>query len=103
VFEIEIKEANGRSNEIWFKRAFISILHYNTGISNAYERCKSKGDVINSENFGVQVVIPIILLVEVPIAAVAMGATIIETLTLDRTWDQTDHGFIRARGIKSNG
>jgi hypothetical protein len=38
--------------------------YYTIQISNAYERCKSKGDVINSENFwSTRLVIPIILLV----------------------------------------
>jgi N-acetylneuraminate synthase/N,N'-diacetyllegionaminate synthase len=63
--EMKLKSI-GRSNEIWFKRYF----HYYIVILNIQLRwCKSKGNVVNSENFGVQVGYSIILLVEVPIAA----------------------------------
>jgi N-acetylneuraminate synthase/N,N'-diacetyllegionaminate synthase len=58
--EIEIKEAMDVLMKFGLKKHYFNITLCNTGISNAMKD-KSKGDVINSENFEYKLVIPIIL------------------------------------------
>jgi hypothetical protein len=96
-------KSNGRSNEIWFKKSYFSILHYNR-ISNAYERCKSKGDVVNQKILEYKLVIPIILLVLKFQLPQWLCRLIIENTYIGQNFAGTRScGFIRARGIKSNG
>lgn len=91
--EIEIKQAMDVLLKFGLKKDNISILHCNTEYPTPMKDVNLKAMLSIQKTFGVQVGYSDHTLgIEVPIAAVAMGATIIEKhFTLDRTLPGPDH------------
>jgi N,N'-diacetyllegionaminate synthase len=91
--EIEIKQAMDVLVKFGLKKDNISILHCNTEYPTPMKDVNLKAMLSIQKTFGVQVGYSDHTLgIEVPIAAVAMGATIIEKhFTLDRTLPGPDH------------
>ncbi len=91
--EMEIKQALDVLLKFGLKKEAISILHCNTEYPTPMEDVNLKAMLAIQEIFGVQVGYSDHTLgIEVPIAAVALGATIIEKhFTLDRALPGPDH------------
>ncbi|MFV5694898.1 N-acetylneuraminate synthase [Flavobacterium sp. LB3P122] len=91
--EIEIKQAMDVLVKFGLKKDNISILHCNTEYPTSMKDVNLKAMLSIQKTFGVQIGYSDHTLgIEVPIAAVAMGATIIEKhFTLDRTLPGPDH------------
>ncbi|MGO4821866.1 MULTISPECIES: N-acetylneuraminate synthase [unclassified Flavobacterium] len=91
--EIEIKQAMDVLLKFGLKKDNISILHCNTEYPTPMKDVNLKAMLSIQKTFGAQVGYSDHTLgIEVPIAAVAMGATIIEKhFTLDRTLPGPDH------------
>lgn len=91
--EIEIKQALDVLVKFGLKKESISILHCNTEYPTPMQDVNLKAMLAIRKTFGVQIGYSDHTLgIEVPIAAVAMGATIIEKhFTLDRTLPGPDH------------
>ena len=91
--EIEIKHAFDVLIKFGLKKESISILHCNTEYPTPMKDVNLKAMLAIQKTFGVQVGYSDHTLgIEVPIAAVALGATIIEKhFTLDRTLPGPDH------------
>jgi N-acetylneuraminate synthase/N,N'-diacetyllegionaminate synthase len=91
--QIEIKQAMDVLLKFGLKKDNISILHCNTEYPTPMKDVNLKAMLSIQKTFGVQVGYSDHTLgIEVPIAAVAMGATIIEKhFTLDRTLPGPDH------------
>lgn len=91
--EIEIKQAMDVLLKFGLKKENISILHCNTEYPTPMKDVNLKAMLAIQKTFGVQIGYSDHTLgIEVPIAAVAMGATIIEKhFTLDRTLPGPDH------------
>ena len=91
--EIEIKQAIDVLIKYGLNRDTITILHCNTEYPTPMKDVNLKAMLSIKENFGLQVGYSDHTLgIEVPIAAVALGATIIEKhFTLDRTLPGPDH------------
>ena len=91
--EIEIKQAMDVLLKFGLKKDNISILHCNTEYPTPMKDVNLKAMLSIQKTFGVQVGYSDHTLgIEVPIAAVSMGATIIEKhFTLDRTLPGPDH------------
>ena len=83
----------------------ISVLHCNTEYPTPMKDVNLKAMLAIKNNLDVEIGYSDHTLgIEVPIAAVALGAKIIEKhFTLDRNLPGPDHSFIGARRIKSNG
>ena len=91
--EIEIKQALDVLMKFGLKKDFISILHCNTEYPTPMQDVNLKAMLAIGKTFGVQIGYSDHTLgIEVPIAAVALGAKIIEKhFTLDRTLPGPDH------------
>lgn len=91
--EMEIKQALDVLVKFGLKKEFISILHCNTEYPTPMKDVNLKAMLAIQQNFEVQVGYSDHTLgIEVPIAAVALGAKIIEKhFTLDRTLPGPDH------------
>jgi N,N'-diacetyllegionaminate synthase len=91
--EIEIKQALDVLVKFGLKKESVSILHCNTEYPTPMRDVNLKAMLAIQKTFGVQVGYSDHTLgIEVPIAAVALGATIIEKhFTLDRTLPGPDH------------
>ena len=91
--EIEIKQAVDVLVKFGLKKDDISILHCNTEYPTPMKDVNLKAMLVIQQNFNVQVGYSDHTLgIEVPIAAVALGAKIIEKhFTLDRTLPGPDH------------
>ena len=91
--EMEIKAALDVLMKFGLKKEFISILHCNTEYPTPMKDVNLKAMLAIQKTFGVQVGYSDHTLgIEIPIAAVALGATIIEKhFTLDRTLPGPDH------------
>lgn len=91
--EKEIKAALDVLMKFGLKKEFISILHCNTEYPTPMKDVNLKAMLAIQKTFGVQVGYSDHTLgIEIPIAAVALGATIIEKhFTLDRTLPGPDH------------
>ncbi|MDR6762498.1 N-acetylneuraminate synthase/N,N'-diacetyllegionaminate synthase [Flavobacterium sp. 2755] len=91
--EIEIKQALDVLVKFGLKKEKISILHCNTEYPTPMEDVNLKAMLTIGKNFGVPIGYSDHTLgIEVPIAAVAMGAKIIEKhFTLDKTLPGPDH------------
>lgn len=91
--EIEIKQALDVLVKFGLKKENISILHCNTEYPTPMEDVNLKAMLAIKKTFGIQIGYSDHTLgIEVPIAAVALGATIIEKhFTLDRTLPGPDH------------
>jgi N,N'-diacetyllegionaminate synthase len=91
--EIEIKQAMDVLLKFGLKKENISILHCNTEYPTPMKDVNLKAMLAIQKTFGVQIGYSDHTLgIEVPIAAVALGATIIEKhFTLDRTLPGPDH------------
>lgn len=91
--EIEIKQALDVLVKFGLKKEVISILHCNTEYPTPMKDVNLRAMLAIQQKFGVQVGYSDHTLgIEVPIAAVALGATIIEKhFTLDRTLPGPDH------------
>lgn len=91
--EMEIKQALDVLVKFGLKKEAISILHCNTEYPTPLKDVNLKAMLAIQKTFGVQIGYSDHTLgIEVPIAAVALGATIIEKhFTLDRTLPGPDH------------
>jgi len=91
--EIEIKQAMDVLVKFGLEKEAVSILHCNTEYPTPMKDVNLKAMLAIQKTFGVQVGYSDHTLgIEVPIAAVALGATIIEKhFTLDRTLPGPDH------------
>lgn len=91
--EIEIKQAVDVLTQFGLEKTAISILHCNTEYPTPMQDVNLKAMLSIQQKFGVQVGYSDHTLgIEVPIAAVALGARIIEKhFTLDRTLPGPDH------------
>lgn len=91
--EMEIKEALDVLVKFGLKKEAISILHCNTEYPTPMQDVNLRAMLAIQKTFGVQIGYSDHTLgIEVPIAAVALGATIIEKhFTLDRTLPGPDH------------
>lgn len=91
--EMEIKAALDVLMKFGLKKEFISILHCNTEYPTPMKDVNLKAMLAIQKTFGVHVGYSDHTLgIEIPIAAVALGATIIEKhFTLDRTLPGPDH------------
>lgn len=91
--EMEIKAALDVLMKFGLKKEFISIVHCNTEYPTPMKDVNLKAMLAIQKTFGVQIGYSDHTLgIEVPIAAVALGATIIEKhFTLDRTLPGPDH------------
>jgi N,N'-diacetyllegionaminate synthase len=91
--EMEIKEALDVLMKFGLKKEAISILHCNTEYPTPMKDVNLKAMLAIQKTFGVKIGYSDHTLgIEVPIAAVALGATIIEKhFTLDRTLPGPDH------------
>jgi N-acetylneuraminate synthase/N,N'-diacetyllegionaminate synthase len=91
--ELEINQALDVLVKFGLKKDTISILHCNTEYPTPMQDVNLKAMLSIQKNFGVQIGYSDHTLgIEVPIAAVALGATIIEKhFTLDRTLPGPDH------------
>ena len=89
----ELRQAITALEQAGFNRKRLTILHCNTEYPTPYEDVNLKAMVSIAEEFGVPIGYSDHTRgIEVPIAAVALGATVIEKhFTLDRTLEGPDH------------
>ena len=89
----EIQEAINVLTESGTKKSKITVLHCNTAYPTPYKDVNLKAMITIHEELGVEVGYSDHTLgIEIPIAAVALGATVIEKhFTLDRTFPGPDH------------
>ena len=89
----ELRQAITALEQAGFNRKRLTILHCNTEYPTPYEDVNLKAMVSIAEEFGVLIGYSDHTRgIEVPIAAVALGATVIEKhFTLDRTMEGPDH------------
>ena len=89
----ELRQAITALEQSGFNRKRLTILHCNTEYPTPYEDVNLKAMVSIAEEFGVSIGYSDHTRgIEVPIAAVALGATVIEKhFTLDRTMEGPDH------------
>lgn len=89
----ELRQAITALEQAGFNRKRLTILHCNTEYPTPYEDVNLKAMVSIAEEFGVPIGYSDHTRgIEVPIAAVALGATVIEKhFTLDRTMEGPDH------------